>query len=203
MAFQDEKDAQLLEQMTDEEFWQRAHAQATEATRAAQTAALRSSYESAALHQYLACESYSSGKYFVPLRAIEAVIPASSPPARLPFAPRWLQGVQAWRGEIVAVVDLDHYLSGIDTPASGGMLLLARHPECVIGLHVPGVGLIASIEPEQLAPVLEQMSRSPERSEGEGRAAVVQGMYNGCPVLDMVALLADVTLRIGMAAHHV
>lgn len=190
MAFQDEKDAQLLEQMTDEEFWQRARTQATEAT-------LRSPSESAALHQYLECE-LERGTCFVPLRAVEAVIPASSPLARLPFSPRWLQGVQAWRGEIVAVVGLDQYLSGIETAASGGMLLIARHPECVIGLRVPGVGLTTSIEPEQLAP-----ASSPSPLYSPARVAVIQGMYNGCPVLDIAALLADVAFQIEMAAHHV
>src|SRR5712691_3759472 len=80
MAFQDEKEAQSLEQMTDEEFWQ--HAQ----IEAAKAATVLSPSESAALHQYLEC-GLQRGKCFVPLHAIEAVIPASSPLARLPFAP--------------------------------------------------------------------------------------------------------------------
>jgi len=190
MAFQDEKDARLLEQMTDEEFWQRARMIATQA------ATVLSPSEGAALHQYLEC-GLQRGTCFVPLRAVEAVIPASSSLARLPFAPPWLPGVQAWRGEIVAVVDLDHYLSGIDTPANSGMLLIARHPECVIGLRVPGVGLTTSIEIEQLTPAIDS---SPLYSPAQ--AAVVQGAYNRCPVLDMGALLADVALQIEMAAHH-
>ena len=188
---QDEKDAQLLEQMTDEEFWQHVRAKATQA------ATLRFPSDSAALHQYLECEA-QRGACFVPLRAIEAVIPASSSLARLPFAPHWLQGMQAWHGEIVAVVGLDHYLSGIDTPTSGGMLLIARHPECIIGLRVPGVGLTASIEPEQLA-----SASDPSPLYSPARVAVVQGMYNGYPVLDIAALLADLALQIEMAAHHV
>lgn len=190
MAFQDEKDAQFLVQMTDEEFWQRARMEA------AQAATLLSPSASPALHQYLACE-LQRGTCFAALRTIEAVIPAPSSLARLPFAPPWLQGALAWRGEIVAVVDLDHYLSGIDTPANGGMLLIARHPECAIGLRVPGVGLTATIELAQLASTIDQ---PPLYSHA--RAAVLQGVYNGCPVLDIVALLADVTLQIEMAAHH-
>lgn len=190
MAFQDEKDARLLEQMTDEEFWQRARMKATQAATAL------SPSEGTALHQYLEC-GLQRGKCFAPLRAIEAVIPASSSLARLPFAPRWLQGMQAWRGEIVAVVDLDDYLSGIDTSANGGMLLIARHPECVIGLRVPEAGLTTTIEPEQLTPVID-----PSPLYSPARATVVQGIYNGCPVLDIGALLADVALQIEMAAHH-
>lgn len=190
MAFQDEKDAQLLEQMTDEEFWQRARMKATPAAR------VLSPSESGALHQYLECGLQRS-TCFAPLRAIEAVVPASSSLARLPFAPRWLQGVQAWRGEIVAVVGLDNYLSGIDTPANGGMLLIARHPECVVGLRVPEVGLTTTIEPEQVMPAIE-----PSPLYSPARTAVIQGAYNGCPVLDIGALLADVALSIEMAAHH-
>lgn len=190
MAFQDENDAQLLEQMTDEEFWQRARMIASQAVTSLSPSA------GPALHHYLACE-LQRGTCFAPLSVVEAVIPASSSLARLPFAPPWLQGVQAWRSEIVAVVDLDYYLSGIDTPANGGMLLIARHPECAIGLHVPEAGVTTSIEPEQLTP-----ANDPSPLYSLARAAVVQGVFNGCPVLDIVALLADVTLQIEMAAHH-
>jgi chemotaxis signal transduction protein len=190
MAFQDEKDARILEQMTDEEFWQRARAEAAKA------ADVLSPSESASLQQYLECE-LQRGKCFVPLHAIEAVIPASSPAARLPFAPRWLHGVQVWRGEIVAVVNLDDYLSGIDTPVAGGMLLIARHPECAIGLRVPRIGLTTTIELEQLAPAI-----TPSALYAPARVEVVKGLYDECPVLDIATLLGDVTLQIEMAAHH-
>ncbi len=190
MAFQDEKDAQSLEQMTDEEFWQRA------LTEAAKAATILSPSESATLHQYLEC-GLQRGKCFVPLHAIEAVIPASTLLARLPFAPRWLHGVQAWRGEIVAVVNLDEYLSNIDTPVIGGMLLIARHPECVIGMRVLGVGLTTTIELEQLAPAI-----TPSAFYTPAWVEVVKGLYDEYPVLDIATLLSDVTLQIEMAAHH-
>jgi chemotaxis signal transduction protein len=106
--------------------------------------------------------------------------------------------VQAWRGEIVAIVNLDDYLSDIDTPVTGGMLLVARHPECAIGLRVPGVGVTTTIELEQLIPAID-----PSPLYSPARVAMVQGVYNGCPVLDIAALLADVALQIEMAAHHV
>jgi len=190
MAFQDDRDAQDLEQMTDEEFWRRARAQAAEPSTALSTS------ESASLYQYLECE-LRRAKCFVPLHAIEAVIPASSPLARLPFAPRWMPGVLAWQGEIVAVVNLDEYLTGIDTPLSGGMLLIARHPQCAVGLRVPAVGLTATIELEQLTPAI-----TPSTLYSSARVDVVKGLYAGSPVLDVAALLRDVTLQIEMAAHH-
>jgi len=190
MAFQDEKDAQNLEQMTDEEFWQHAHIEAAKA------ATILSPSDSASLPQYLEC-GLQRGTCFVPLHAIEAVIPAFSPPARLPFAPRWLQGVQAWRGEIVAVVNLDDYLSNTDTPGNGGMVLIARHPECAIGLRVPGVGLTTTIELEHLALVsTSSILYTPARVD------VIKGLYGGYPVLDIARLLSDMTLQIEMAAHH-
>ncbi len=190
MAFQDEKDAHSLEQMTDEEFWQRARVEAAKASTAL------SPSESAGLHQYLACE-LRRGTCYVPLHAIEAVIPASSPLARLPFAPHWVHGLLAWRGEIVAVVDLDAYLSSSETPHNGGMLLIVRHPECAIGLHVSLIGLTTTIELEQLTP-----TTTPSTLYAPARADVVKGLYAGYPVLEVVALLSDVTLQIGMAAHH-
>lgn len=190
MAFQEEKDAQSLEQLTDAEFWERARAQAAEASTVLSTS------ESPGLNQYLEC-GLRRGKCFVPLHAIEGVIPASSLLARLPFAPRWMPSVLAWRGEIAAVVNLDEYLSDIDTPFSGGTLLIARHPEYVVGLRVPEVGLTTTIEFEQLAPAI-----TPSTLYTPTRADVVKGLYTGCPVLDVAALLRDVTLQIEMAAHH-
>ncbi len=190
MAFQDEKDAQSLEHMTDEEFWQHAHIEAAKA------ATILSPPDSAALSQYLEC-GLRRGTCFVPLHAIEAVIPAFSPLARLPFAPRWLHGVQAWRGEIVAVVNLDTYLSNTHTPANGGMVLIARHPECIIGLRVPEVGSTTTIEFEQLAPV-----STPSTLYPPARVDVIKGLYGGYPVLDIARLLSDMTLQIEMAAHH-
>ena len=187
MAFQDEKDAHSLEQMTDEEFWQHAREEAAKAS------TTFSPSESTALHQYLACE-LRCGTCYVPLHAIEAVIPASSQLARLPFAPRWVHGVLAWRGEVVAVVNLDEYLSGVETPLSGGMLLIARHPDCAIALHVPVIGLTTTIAPEQLT--LASPLYAPARVE------VVKGLYGAYPVLDAVALLDDMTHQIETAAHH-
>ena len=190
MAFQDERDAHSLERMTDEEFWQQARFEAAKAS------TVLSPSEGADSHQYLACE-LRRGTCFVPLHAIEAVIPASSPLARLPFAPRWLQGVLAWRGEVVAVVDLDEYLSEIAMPINGGMLLIARHPECAIGLRVPGVGLTTTIEFEHITP-----SITTSALYAPTRANVVSGLYDGHPVLDVAMLLHDVTLQIGRGTHH-
>jgi chemotaxis signal transduction protein len=77
------------------------------------------------------------------------------------------------------------------------MLLIARHPECLIGLYVPEVGLTISIEPEQLTPAIDSSYLATP-----AQAAVIQGAYNDRPVLDIAALLADVALQVEMAAHY-
>ena len=189
MAFQDEQDARNLERMTDEEFWQFARLEAAKVSPALPTS------DSPGVNQYLECE-LQRGTCFAPLYAIESVIAASSPPARLPFAPRWLHGIVAWHGEIVAVVNLDEYLSGLETSFSGGMLLIARSPQCAIGLRVPGVGLTTPIEFEQLIPAVPEPGY-PTLYTAE-RAEVITGLYAGYPVLNVEALLRDVTLQIGM-----
>ncbi|GAC1567596.1 MAG: hypothetical protein NVS3B14_14140 [Ktedonobacteraceae bacterium] len=137
------------------------------------------------------------GKCFVPLHALEEVLPAPHRFAHLPLTPRWMPGVLAWRGEIMAVVNLEEYLSDLAAPLSGGMLLVARHPECVVGLRVPAVGSTVMIEPEQLTP-----SITPLLPYTPARAGNVSGVYAGCPVLDVAALLHDVTLQVRMAAQH-
>ncbi|HLX58523.1 MAG TPA: chemotaxis protein CheW [Ktedonobacteraceae bacterium] len=189
MAFQNITEARSLEQMTDEEFWKHARSRAGDASRGI-------SSSEAGPRQYLECE-LQRGKCFIPLDAIEEVIPAPFRLARLPLMPRWMPGVLALRGEIMAVVNLDEYLSDIDTPFSGGMLLVARLSELTIGLRVPAVGLIITIEPEQIT-----SSLTPSMSYTAARAAIVKEIYMGCPVLDVAALLNDVTLQVAMVAHH-
>jgi chemotaxis signal transduction protein len=182
---------QRLEQITDEEFWQYARARADE------EASDPPSGESSHPDQYLECE-LRRGNCLVPLHTIEEVVAPPHRIALLPLTPLWMPGVAAWRGETIAVVNLDMYLSGIHTPSSGGFLLITRHTELIIGLYVPAVGLTTTIEFEQVAPSIgSSMLYTPTR------AGVVKGVYAEVPILDVPALLSDVTQQIGMAAYHV
>lgn len=183
--------AQRLELISDEEFWQYARARANE------DASAPSSSENTRPDQYLECE-LRRGNCLVPLRAIEEVVPPPHRFALLPQVPGWMPGVAAWRGETIAVVNLDMYLSGIDAPSSGGILLITRHTELIIGLYVPSVGLTTTIEFQQVAP-----STGPSMLYTPTRAGVVKGVYAEVPVLDVPALLSDVAQQIGMAAYHV
>ncbi len=195
MAFLEEPGnlpVQRLEQITDEEFWQYARVRANE------EASNPPSGESSHPDQYLECE-LRRGNCLVPLRTIEEVVPPPHRIALLPLTPRWMAGVAAWRGETIAVVNLDMYLSGIDAPSSGGYLLITRHTELIIGLYVPAVGLTTTIEFD----VLYRPPTGPSMLYTPTRAGVVKGVYAEVPVLDVPALLSDVTQQIGMAAYHV
>ncbi len=193
MAFQDTRDAHSLEQMTDEEFWEYANSRAAEASTNVSSSATVVS------HQYLQCE-VQRGTCFVPLHLIEEVVPAPHSLTHLPFTPDWMPGLFSWRGEIVAVVNLEAYLSERedDAFASGGVALIVRHPECIIGLRLAAVGLTTTITVEQLTPA---STLSPFYIPA--RVDVIKGIFHGSPVLDIEALLNDVTRQLGMAARHV
>jgi chemotaxis signal transduction protein len=121
-----------------------------------------------------------------------------------------MHGVVAWRGEAIAVIDLDMYLSGHSTnlPAEG-MLLIANHAN-----HVSHAGLPLGL----LVPAIEQtplfQSAPLETSSGgqvtldettswylPSRAAFVKGVQGEALVLDVPLLLADVVQQIGNAAN--
>ena len=71
----------------------------------------------------------------------------------------------------MAVVNLEAYLSGIDLPSTGGLLLCTRHADLALGLFLPAIGPTIRLDEEQ-----------------------------STDVLDIDALLTDVVRQIGMAA---
>jgi len=120
--------AEALEQLSDEEFWSYANelvllhpADAKELKRAPQ-ASLRVPTDAGTeaetlLEEYLRCQ-LCSGDYLIPLTALQEVllppqdVREAYPYALLPTIPAWMVGVFAWRGETIAVIDLDAYLFG-------------------------------------------------------------------------------------------
>jgi len=106
-------------------------------------------------------------------------------------------GLVAWRGEAIAVIDLDMYLSGVNVSPLDGMLLVINHADLTVGLLVPGVGLTTTVQFEQM-----NLSTGPSVFYTPMRAGVVRGIYAEEPVLDVSALLPDVVQQIGMAAHY-
>jgi chemotaxis signal transduction protein len=174
-----------LEQMSDEEFWNYARGRASVVPQ-------NSSQEEDYQDQYLECE-LSWGNCLIPLNAIVEVVPPPHRFAQLPVTPGWVRGLVSWRGETIAVIDLDLYLRGASASPLDGILLVASHAGVTVGLLVPGVGLTTSVQFEQMKP---SMFYTPIR------AGVVRGVYAEEPVLDVPALLPDVVQQIGMAAHH-
>ena len=115
-----------------------------------------------------------------------------------------MPGVIAWRGETIAAIDFDAYLSNrpADFP-NEGMLLIANHvgsPGLPLGLLVP------TIE-EQITPFMNS-SPAPIRVDQTpiwhlpSRAAFVKGIQDEALVLDVPLLLADMVQQIEIAATY-
>src|SRR5438876_7854625 len=100
-----------LEQLSDEEFWRYARKLASTINRA------RTGVIHHAPTEHLVCK-LSRGYCLVPLTALyEVVQPPQGrhktyPYTLLPAVPQWMLGLVAWRGETIAVIDLDAYLTG-------------------------------------------------------------------------------------------
>ena len=178
-----------LERMSDEEFWNYAHKQACIIPQG-------SSHELDYQDQHLECE-LSRGNCFIPLKAILEVVPPPHRFAQLPVTPGWMLGLVAWRGEAIAVIDLDMFLCGVNASLPDGMLLVANHASVTVGLLVPSVGLTTTVQFEQMNP-----SIGPSMFYTPIRAGVIRGIYAEAPVLDVSALLPDLVQQIGMAAHY-
>lgn len=189
-AFPGNSSAKALEQLSDAEFWDYARK-------------LVGTLSTVLHHQeYLECE-LASGPCLIPLSDLLEVVPPPHRFARLPGMPGWMRGLAAWRGETIAVVDLDTYLSGsatsINTPAAEGSLLIANSQGIPVALFVSAIGLMTTIAFEQLAPspsIGASVLYTPRR------AGVVRGTYAEALVLDVPVLLADAVQQIEMATYH-
>ncbi len=178
-----------LERMSNEEFWNYARERAGIVPQ-------RSSQAGDYRDQLLECE-LSGGNCFVPLKSIIEVVPPPHRYAQLPVTPGWMRGLVAWRGEVIAVIDLDMYLCGVSASPPDGMLLVANHADVTVGLLVPNVGLTTSVQFEHMNPFT-----GPSVFYTPMRAGVVIGVIAEKPVLDVSALLPDVVQQIGIAARY-
>lgn len=190
-GFFDSSSAADLERLSDEEFWNYAHELAGK------------TYQVPEHHEYLECE-LASGPCLVPLAALDEVV---LPPHRLtllPSMPSWMRGIIAWRGETIAVIDLDAYLSGssdmlVTCPpdrvlSSEGTILITGLGEVPVGLLVPKVGETRPIS-----------STTPTQAFAwymHGRAKDIKGADAETLVLDVDALLTDVVQQIGMPSQN-
>ncbi len=167
---------QSLELMSEEEFWDYVHERANNISGISPDDKNRSP-------QYLECK-LSCGTFLIPLHALSEVMEAPRHFALLPNIPQWMLGIMVWRGQAIAVLDLNAYLcdaaSQIGIDSSPGTMLVAndaRHANISVGLFVHLIGMIDNqVYDERFQPTL--------------------------PIIDMSMLLADVVRQIGIAAHH-
>jgi chemotaxis signal transduction protein len=184
-----------LEQLSDDEFW-------AYARRLAVSAPLASPPE-----EYLTCVlSRETGwQCLIPLATLYEIVRPPHRIAPLPAIPAWMKGLVAWRGEIIAVVDLNAYLSGdsMDGPHEG-MLVIANYAGLPLGLLVSACGAVISAQGEDSLPP----PAAPNEGEAvpswwlAGRAAYVKGVRDKLLVLDMDGLLGLMVQEIGGAASN-
>lgn len=179
---------QELERMSDEEFWnyarQRAHALPELSSHA----------------EYIECK-LSTHACLIAFQDLAEVLPPPHRLARLPGMPAWMAGIMAWRGETIAVVNLDLYVSGSQHSDSSwladSMLLIASCSGMVMGLLVPALGFTATIAFEQIV--------SPAPTDAFPLASdstLVMGVYADLPILTISTLLTRLAQQIGMVTEH-
>lgn len=196
--------AQRLGNMSEEEFWAFAREQAGGDL-------VSPSPQNAQTGQYLECV-LRQGTCLLLLAAIEEVLPSPARYTLLPAMPRWMPGLTAWRGEVMAVINLEAYLSGIDLPSTGGLLLCTHHAELALGLFLPAIGPSIALDSESDSTSEAQEGRpqgSPPRVHPTPAptmitktGVIVKGFVEDVPVLDVDGLLADVVRQIGMVARY-
>jgi chemotaxis signal transduction protein len=173
---------QNLAQLSDEEFWDYARKLAHQMPAAAQP------------EECVTCK-LSRGDCLIPLTALYEVVRPPHQLALLPAIPEWMPGIVAWRGETIAVIDLDAYLSGYpaDLPDEG-ILLVANYVGLPVGLLVPTIGQTTPLQSGEVYQLPSWYLSS--------RAAFVKGLQGEAPVLDLPLLLAHAVQQIETAASY-
>lgn len=187
---------QNLEQLSDEEFWDYARK-------------LAQQLPAAQPEEWVMCR-LSRGECLIPLTALYEVVRPPHRLALLPAIPEWMPGVVAWRGETIAVIDLDAYLSGYPPDlVDEGTMLVAKYAGLPIGLLVPAIGQTTLLQSEE--EILKSTHNSQPATANEEKKnfrgappSPRQGTPSPAPlpVLDLQLLLADVVQQIETAASN-
>jgi chemotaxis signal transduction protein len=137
----------------------------------------------------------------VPLSDLVEILPPPYRLARLPGMPAWMTGIMAWRGETIAVVNLDLYFlspQGTDLAQEvDGTLLVVHSQGQVLGLLVPAPGTTIAVELDEVAPLTA--STHVLLTENAG---MFEGVYADIPILNISVLLTSLVQQIGMATLH-
>ena len=177
-----------LEQLRDDEFWEYAR----------KLAELTPVVEQP--EEYLTC-TLSQGQCLIPLASLHEVVRSPHRIAPLPAVPVWMPGVLAWRGETIAVVDLETYLTGSTLDISrDGMLLIAKYADFAIGLLVSAIGMAVPLAGEGCLPVSE--NHPAVAWCHPARTGYIKGIQDQALVLDVDLVLRDMIQEIGSAASY-
>lgn len=186
--------AQFLEQLSDQDFWKHA----AEVASALSTPAPQ-------LEEYLECDCKTQKhrqtlRCMLSLSGLREIVSLPHRFAGLPDSPAWMLGVAAWRGEVIAVVDLAAYLTNGSAQSHAiGTMLVANKDDLTIGLFVATVGSTATFEMEQMVPP-EQMSIGDTVTLCARVAGAVKGVYAETLVLDIPIILADIVEQLRVTA---
>ena len=185
-ALTDQSHVLFLEGLSDQDFWR----YATELASATPTAKLE-------IGQYLECE-LEQKRCILPLAALREVVPPPHQITLLPSIPAWMPGITAWRGETIATVDLDAYLTQCPTRLrSDYVLLIIQQDEITLGLFVAAVRSIPTLDPGQFCPPEQAIARYPHLS-----VVAILGIYADALVLDTRIILTDMVQRIRETAAY-
>lgn len=174
MTFLDSSRLHSLALLSDEAFWGYARELASQSDTVAYP------------EEYLEC-LLRQGPRFIALKSLYDVVLPPHRLALLPATPRWMAGIVAWRGEAIAVIDLDAYLADVEL-VHDGILLIANYEGLPVGLLVPSVGMI------------RQNLSEGEQSTFKGAAS--DEALNDALVLDLLPILADALRQIGTAKRY-
>jgi chemotaxis signal transduction protein len=184
--------ASSLEQLSNDEFW-----------RLAVSTALATPAPLAPSNDYLECVLVH-GHCLLPLAVLREI---ASPPytfSRFPATPSWMTGIGAWRGETIAIVDLDAYLfhHAARSPqhVTDAILVVAQIDDLTLGFLVKDVGTVTALDVEQVVP-FEQASTWYTHLQTE----VVLGVTcdgGGNRQLNSEALLLDMSVLVHDIVQH-
>jgi chemotaxis signal transduction protein len=183
--------AQVFEQLSDEDFWH----YATEAASPPRSLPRLAD-------EYLVCR-LGIRYCMLPLTSLVEVVPSPHQLTLLPSVPHWMLGLTTWKSEVIAEIDLEAYLwSGVEftnkitaaayiqRPAAN--LLLVVHTQGVtIGLAVTAANTTVRFDAEYIVP----FELAPDwclalRPEG------IRGVIDDVLVLNVPAIFDDVVQQI-------
>ncbi len=178
-----QQQAQLLEQLSDQEFWQHAH-----------QLAQPSPPNQVETHLIFTVDQYS---FLLPLTALCEIISSPCTSTRLPTIPSWMMGIMTWHMKVIPVIDFSAYFTQSVARSSAQFLLVTQQEDLLVGLCIDHVESIIGYDVAQVDPF--DFTQSPFFSR-QISPSIIQGIYKGAFVLDEQALLPHIIEQIRVMA---